>query len=387
VRKRVLVALAAVAAIAVLVPAIALTQGRARADLVVSASSEPRDFVVRGERLTLTVTVSNQGTRRARRSRLAAYLVGEPVTQPPSGAEPVEATRAVGPVRRAGQRTQRMRITIPAAQPAGVYYLLICADDGGTVREKSERNNCRLSGQALRVGLDESDRGGPRGPAGPAGPAGPKGDAGAPGLEVFSFARTTLPLGTANVDDVRDDDQEATGNGPNDGQQGTPDEGSTEKKTVMQVGPFEFRVLCRQQTDPNEDDQNYDTTGAEGRLAEAKILVYTSEGTFSSEGRQGARTNITAGEGVPGAEGGGGGEGKHQIMTAAKHRDGGFGQGEEDNFNSDLNGYNVILVHSNGWEVMFDGYVGLDVLGAGEPGSGNQDQCVFAGSATVINKP
>lgn len=39
----------------------------------------------------------------------------------------------------------------PVGTAAGTYAVLVCADDRGTVREKSETNNCRPAAKRLAV--------------------------------------------------------------------------------------------------------------------------------------------------------------------------------------------------------------------------------------------
>jgi hypothetical protein len=44
-----------------------------------------------------------------------------------------------------------MATTIPASTPDGLYYLLACADFGGSVHEVGESNNCRSSTTRIQV--------------------------------------------------------------------------------------------------------------------------------------------------------------------------------------------------------------------------------------------
>ena len=43
-------------------------------------------------------------------------------------------------------------VTIPNGTPLGTYYVLACADDGKTVSERDETNNCRASSTPIQVG-------------------------------------------------------------------------------------------------------------------------------------------------------------------------------------------------------------------------------------------
>jgi subtilase family serine protease len=42
-------------------------------------------------------------------------------------------------------------VTVPQSTPAGTYFVLACADDGETVSESDELNNCRASGALVIV--------------------------------------------------------------------------------------------------------------------------------------------------------------------------------------------------------------------------------------------
>jgi hypothetical protein len=376
--------------LAVLVPAIALTQGRPRqADLVITAASEPPDFLQPGSTFVVTYSIANQGRRNANTSTTRIFLSDG---RRPSADDRALASSRSPRIRPRSQRTQRIRATVPANLASGRYYLIVCADDLKNVDERRERNNCHLSGQWVFVGATPEDRG-PAGPQGPPGEAGPPGDTGPAAVEFYSIPRTVMSVGTANVDDILDDDSE-----PNAGSgetQGTADEGSTERAEVLVVGPFKFRTLCRRQV-PFDDFA--DPTGDE-RRDEAKFLVYhDTDGTMAFSGPQGARANVPAGEGQAGADGATGGEGKHQLIAITRDDDGGMGaggaeenaggpEGSEDNYVAGLGEGSYYIVHSSGWEVVFDGYAGIDVLGAGEPHHGNDDKCVFGGSVTVVTKP
>jgi len=360
VRRRLAVALALLVAAAVLIPSIGLTQGsRELPNLRVTSATEPPDFADPGDRFRIAFTVGNEGSAGARRRTITrAYLSrGRGL----SDDDVALRSRRTSAIRAEGQVSGRMTVTVPADLPAGAYYLLVCADATDLVDEFDDAHNCHISGQELRLGAPPP---GPAGPVGPQGEPGPKGDPGPASVESYELARTVMELGTPNVHDE-----------VNDGDPGEADEGSTQNTEVLVVGPFRFRTLCRTAL-PKENDERDD----------AKILVYIDEGTMAFEGRQGARMNVPAGTGRPGANGASGGEGQHQIIAAARDGDGGMGSGQT-GFVSGMNEASVYLVHSSGWEVVFEGYAAVDTLGAGEPGTSNEDRCVFGGEATVVAKP
>jgi hypothetical protein len=45
------------------------------------------------------------------------------------------------------------------------------------------------------------------------------------------------------------------------------------------------------------------------------------------------------------------------------------------------------VVHTNGTELLFEGYAGVDTLGAGTPTDDADDRCVFGGTVTAIATP
>jgi hypothetical protein len=42
-------------------------------------------------------------------------------------------------------------VTIPSSAPDGIYFLLACADDTGTVGESNESDNCLASAGTVAV--------------------------------------------------------------------------------------------------------------------------------------------------------------------------------------------------------------------------------------------
>ena len=135
--------------------------------------------------------------------------------------------------------------------------------------------------------------------------------------------------------------------------------------------------------DPFTNDESFDEDGDE-----AKILVYTDSGTltFNSLGES-SRRNIPPGEGQSEdddpssgqvqADETNGGEGTHMAIAAARDP-------EQDAPEEDWAfGYKVgtiFIQHSNGTQLIFTGYAGIDVLGI-------EDQCVFGGTLKVVRQP
>ena len=108
-------------------------------DLFVSALSAPSTGGA-GLPLDVTDTTKNQGTGSATASGTAFYLSANTAL----GAGDVRlGSRPVGVLLPNGSSTIKTTLTIPAGTPAGTYYIIAVADDGGAVPETSEANNTR----------------------------------------------------------------------------------------------------------------------------------------------------------------------------------------------------------------------------------------------------
>jgi hypothetical protein len=122
-------------------------RSKPRADLVVASVTAPAR-VQQGTSLPVTVAVRNAGRAAASRSTLRVSLS----TDRRAGADRALApTRAVPPLR--PRRTARpvVRVTVPPATAPGAYWVVACADAGRRVRERDERNNCRVSRRPVTV--------------------------------------------------------------------------------------------------------------------------------------------------------------------------------------------------------------------------------------------
>ena len=126
--------------------------------------------------------------------------------------------------------------------------------------------------------------------------------------------------------------------------------------------------------DPFTGVNNFDQDGEE-----AKILIYTDSGTvtFNGPGNSSHR-NIPPGEGATEddepaattqADDFTGGEGLHMAIATARDPD---QTDPADDFAFAFRVGSIYISHSNGTEMIFTGYAGIDVLGA-------EDQCVFGG--------
>src|SRR6187549_3423692 len=99
-------------------------------DLVESTVSDPPATVSIGSTFTVSDTVSNVGTLDAGGSTTRYFLSPDGTTI--VGAAPL-GSRSVGTVMANGTSSGSATATIPENTPSGAYYVLACADHGGTV--------------------------------------------------------------------------------------------------------------------------------------------------------------------------------------------------------------------------------------------------------------
>ena len=105
-------------------------------NLVVSSVSVAQQ----GATLRVTDAARNTGSKPAARSVTGFYLGGVRIGQ-----------RRVASLPAAGVSRGISTLKIPVTVAIGTYHLRACADDRRAVGEKSERDNCRLSTQTVRV--------------------------------------------------------------------------------------------------------------------------------------------------------------------------------------------------------------------------------------------
>ena len=320
------------------------------AKLRVSATTEPPDTQVRGGRWRVTVTVSNEGTATSSSERLRFFLSSGRRFSADDLQRRLGGTVTLRAIRRGRQLTRRVTVIIPPTIQDGEYYLVTCL---GQTTVNTDNLRCRFSGQTMRIGADpnraQNVQPGPPGPEGPAGK----------GLDMTDFGRTSLRAGTNTIDagEVGPEESENDGN---------EIEGSTEEKQLGEVGPFQFRALCRDEGSDGEGDD------------EAKILVYlTEDGTFNFQGDQGPRFGIPEGRGEADNDSVYGGEGKHQIIAVQRDTQDEGGRGG-------FQASTVVITSDDGDLITFTGYAGIDTLGIGAEGdqSGGDDECVFGGTVT-----
>ena len=95
-----------------------------------------------GQSLTVALTVSNAGRRRAQASAATVVLSRDARSSHDDRRLGGRKVKALAP-RKAGKAT--LRLTVPAGTDAGAYRVIACADAAKRVKESNERNNCRAA--------------------------------------------------------------------------------------------------------------------------------------------------------------------------------------------------------------------------------------------------
>ena len=120
-----------------------------RPDLVEIALADPPAVAAPGGRFAVADTVRNQGVVASLGSTTRYYLSADAVRGAGdvllSGSRPVPALPADG------SAGGTVTVTIPTTVPAGLYFLLACADDTLVVVEVAEANNCLASAGRVQV--------------------------------------------------------------------------------------------------------------------------------------------------------------------------------------------------------------------------------------------
>ena len=154
---RVALLLVLVAGLAATAPAGA-AKSRAGTDLGVTRLGDPPARLAAGASLRVPFAVRNAGPRRAGASTIGFSLsldARRDAADVPLGKAKVAALAR----RRSARGTARLRL--PAHVQPGTYRVLACADLAGRVRERNERNNCRLARASLTVSAGDSPGGPP----------------------------------------------------------------------------------------------------------------------------------------------------------------------------------------------------------------------------------
>jgi hypothetical protein len=119
----------------------------AAVDLTIPSLANPPAQLPLHAPIRPTVTVHDAGTSTAGRSRTGVWLSRDRVV----GRDILLSATSTSRVRAGRSITIRPRLRLPAAVTAGRWYLVACADRQRAIRERSERNNCRVSRRAVHV--------------------------------------------------------------------------------------------------------------------------------------------------------------------------------------------------------------------------------------------
>jgi len=126
-----------------------VVSGTLSSDLVVTSmgSTPSMPSGVPGSKFTATSTVYNAGTSAAGASKTRYYLSADALKSADDTL--LTGTRSVTSLDPGASVSGAVTVTIPAAAPSGVFFLLACADDANTVGEVEEGNNCTATPGAL----------------------------------------------------------------------------------------------------------------------------------------------------------------------------------------------------------------------------------------------
>lgn len=137
---------------------VTVTSAAGLPDLTVLAPTASPTTLTAGTITTSSCTVKNSGNASAAASSLKYYLSADNVY---SATDVYLATSSVSTLSAGSSATLTANITIPAATPAGSYYLLFFADADGQVTESNETNNVGsvlLTIQAVSQGCNSTSQ-------------------------------------------------------------------------------------------------------------------------------------------------------------------------------------------------------------------------------------
>jgi len=119
------------------------------ADLIVTRIRGIPARVERGGSFIITDRTKNEGLAKAERSKTRYYLSTD--TNMDLADRRLRGRRRVRAIDGGKASRGRAKVTIPFTTPAGLYYVIGCADDKNDVVESEEGNNCRASQTRVKV--------------------------------------------------------------------------------------------------------------------------------------------------------------------------------------------------------------------------------------------
>ena len=132
-----------------LVAGTAVAQTPVRSDLVVNSLGKPPASVESGGSFSLRTAVTNRGSARAGASTVVFVLSTD--RRSDRSDVHLEGRRKLGRLNAGARKAFTQSLLVPAGTSAGSYFLLACADGLKRVRERSERNNCRVASRQIAV--------------------------------------------------------------------------------------------------------------------------------------------------------------------------------------------------------------------------------------------
>lgn len=136
-----------------------------RANLAAKSLTATPTTLAAGATITASVKVSNGGAANARKTKTFFILSADDRR---SGDDLRLASISTARLKTAKSKIVKFVGVIPTATPAGNRFVLACADGTRTVREKSERDNCKSASITITAPIGSTPT--PPAPTGPTGP-------------------------------------------------------------------------------------------------------------------------------------------------------------------------------------------------------------------------
>jgi CARDB len=144
-----------------------------------------------GSSLAVTSSVKNKGNLKAGASVATFYLSAD---RTQSAGDTTLGTAAVAKIKPKKSKPASGVFALPATVAAGTYFVVVCADSGGAVKERKESNNCKGSTGTVQVAAS--------GPVTVSATAGANGSVAASDVTGGTCAATTCTFPTAGTGTV-----------------------------------------------------------------------------------------------------------------------------------------------------------------------------------------
>jgi hypothetical protein len=105
--------------------------------------------VLTGSTVAVYATITNKGKEKAKASTAAFHLSTNTTLD---SADVLLGSAAVRKLKPKKAKTIYPFLTVPSTVAPGAYYVIVCADSEGKVKEKKEGNNCAASASPVTVG-------------------------------------------------------------------------------------------------------------------------------------------------------------------------------------------------------------------------------------------